>query len=205
MKNAFFVTASIACGKSSFIKIANSMGFKSISADKIAHQILDSFSKELIEIFSPFNTDKLNLINDHKIDRKNLGKIIFSNPQAKKILEDFTHPKIRIKILEQMQILEQENKPFFIEIPLFFESGAYKNLGKVILIYTSKELSLKRLMQRDNLNKEEALKRINALIDIEKKVSLADFVITNESSYEIFQKKSIKFIEKLSKETNEIL
>ncbi|TBR79765.1 dephospho-CoA kinase [Campylobacter novaezeelandiae] len=205
MKNAFFVTASIACGKSSFIKIANSMGFKSISADKIAHQILDSFSKELIEIFSPFNTDKLNLINDHKIDRKNLGKIIFSNPQAKKILEDFTHPKIRIKILEQMQILEQENKPFFIEIPLFFESGAYKNLGKVILIYTSKELSLKRLMQRDNLNKEEALKRINALIDIEKKVSLADFVITNESSYEIFQKKSIKFIEKLSKEANEIL
>ncbi|MBK1964470.1 dephospho-CoA kinase [Campylobacter novaezeelandiae] len=205
MKNAFFVTASIACGKSSFIKIANSMGFKSISADKIAHQILDSFSKELIEIFSPFNTDKLNLINDHKIDRKNLGKIIFSNPQAKKILEDFTHPKIRIKILEQMQILEQENKPFFIEIPLFFESGAYKNLGKVILIYTSKELSLKRLMQRDNLNKEEALKRINALMDIEKKVSLADFVITNESSYEIFQKKSIKFIEKLSKETNEIL
>lgn len=205
MKNAFFVTASIACGKSSFIKIANSMGFKSISADKIAHQILDSFSKELIEIFSPFNTDKLNLINGHKIDRKNLGKIIFSNPQAKKILEDFTHPKIRIKILEQMQILEQENKPFFIEIPLFFESGAYKNLGKVILIYTSKELSLKRLMQRDNLNKEEALKRINALMDIEKKVSLADFVITNESSYEIFQKKSIKFIEKLSKETNEIL
>lgn len=205
MKNAFFVTASIACGKSSFIKIANSMGFKSISADKIAHQILDNFSKELIEIFSPFNTDKLNLINNHKIDRKNLGKIIFSNPQAKKILEDFTHPKIRIKILEQMQILEQENKPFFIEIPLFFESGTYKNLGKVILIYTSKELSLKRLMQRDNLNKEEALKRINALIDIEKKVSLADFVITNESSYEIFQKKSIKFIEKLSKETNEIL
>lgn len=205
MKNAFFVTASIACGKSSFIKIANSMGFKSISADKIAHQILDSFSKELIEIFSPFNTDKLNLINDHKINRKNLGKIIFSNPQAKKILEDFTHPKIRIKILEQMQILEQENKPFFIEIPLFFESGAYKNLGKVILIYTSKELSLKRLMQRDNLNKEEALKRINALMDIEKKVSLADFIITNESSYEIFQKKSIKFIEKLSKETNEIL
>lgn len=205
MKNAFFVTASIACGKSSFIKIANSMGFKSISADKIAHQILDNFSKELIEIFSPFNTDKLNLINNHKIDRKNLGKIIFSNPQAKKILEDFTHPKIRIKILEQMHILEQENKPFFIEIPLFFESGAYKNLGKVILIYTSKELSLKRLIQRDNLNKEEALKRINALIDIEKKVSLADFVITNESSYEIFQKKSIKFIEKLSKETNEIL
>ncbi|EFP0982662.1 dephospho-CoA kinase, partial [Campylobacter jejuni] len=27
MKNAFFVTASIACGKSTFIEIANSLGF----------------------------------------------------------------------------------------------------------------------------------------------------------------------------------
>ncbi|MBK1971799.1 dephospho-CoA kinase [Campylobacter sp. TTU_617] len=205
MKNAFFVTASIACGKSSFIKIANSMGFKSISADKIAHQILDNFSKELVEIFIPFNTDKLSLIENNKINRKNLAKIVFSNLQAKKTLENFTHPKIRTKILEQMQILECENKPFFIEVPLFFESKAYKNLGKVILIYAPKELSLKRLMQRDNLSKEEALKRIEALMDIEKKVSLADFVITNESSYEIFQEKSIKFIEKLSKEANEIL
>ncbi|EOI4303824.1 dephospho-CoA kinase, partial [Campylobacter jejuni] len=55
MKNAFFVTASIACGKSTFIEIANSLGFKSISADKIAHKILDENALELEKIFSPFN------------------------------------------------------------------------------------------------------------------------------------------------------
>ncbi|HEG0790225.1 TPA: dephospho-CoA kinase, partial [Campylobacter jejuni] len=54
MKNAFFVTASIACGKSTFIEIANSLDFKSISADKIAHKILDENALELEKIFSPF-------------------------------------------------------------------------------------------------------------------------------------------------------
>lgn len=51
-----------------------------------------------------------------KIDRKILGEIVFQNKEAKTILENFTHPKIRAQILEQMQILEQENKPFFVEI-----------------------------------------------------------------------------------------
>ncbi|EIN5828093.1 dephospho-CoA kinase, partial [Campylobacter jejuni] len=55
MKNAFFVTASIACGKSTFIEIANSLDFKSISADKIAHKILDENALELEKIFSPFS------------------------------------------------------------------------------------------------------------------------------------------------------
>ncbi|ETC94371.1 dephospho-CoA kinase, partial [Campylobacter coli] len=109
MKNAFFVTASIACGKSTFIEIANSLGFKSISADKIAHKILDENALELEKIFSPFSLKNL-LTKEKKIDRKILGEIVFQNKEAKTILENFTHPKIRAQILEQMQILEQENK-----------------------------------------------------------------------------------------------
>ncbi|EAL6687596.1 dephospho-CoA kinase, partial [Campylobacter jejuni] len=69
MKNAFFVTASIACGKSTFIEIANSLDFKSISADKIAHKILDENALELEKIFSPFNLKNL-LTKEKKIDRK---------------------------------------------------------------------------------------------------------------------------------------
>ncbi|EAJ2921373.1 dephospho-CoA kinase, partial [Campylobacter jejuni] len=113
MKNAFFVTASIACGKSTFIEIANSLGFKSISADKIAHKILDENALELEKIFSPFNLKNL-LTKEKKIDRKILGEIVFNNKEAKKTLENFTHPKIRAKILEQMQILDKENKAFFV-------------------------------------------------------------------------------------------
>ncbi|EAK4948279.1 dephospho-CoA kinase [Campylobacter coli] len=198
MKNAFFVTASIACGKSTFIEIANSLGFKSISADKIAHEILDENALELEKIFSPFSLKNL-LTKEKKIDRKILGKIVFNNKEAKKTLENFTHPKIRAQILEQMQILEQENKPFFVEIPLFFESGAYDGLGKVILIYAPKELSLKRIIQRDNLSLEAAKARLDSQIDIEEKLKKADFIIKNIGSYVDFRQECVKVIQNISK------
>lgn len=197
MKNAFFVTASIACGKSTFIEIANSLGFKSISADKISHEILDENALELEKIFSQFSLKNL-LTKEQKIDRKILGEIIFNNKEAKKILENFIHPKIRVKILEQMQILDKENKTFFVEIPLFFESGAYKNLGKVIVIYASKELSLKRILQRDKLSLESAKARLSSQIDIEEKLKKADFIIKNTSSYADFRQECVKVIQEIS-------
>ncbi|MCX2683771.1 dephospho-CoA kinase [Campylobacter sp. MIT 21-1685] len=194
MQNAFLVTASIGCGKSAFIKIANSLGFKSISADEISHQILDENAKELAFIF---NDTKL--LYKQKIDRKYLGNLVFSDNIAKKRLEEFILPKIRKELLEQMTILNKKNQFFFVEIPLLFESRAYENLGKTILIYSTKEQSLARIIQRDNLSKEEAKKRLNAQMDIEEKLLLADFVLYNTSSYEDFKQKCILFLEKLSK------
>ncbi|EAJ8372291.1 dephospho-CoA kinase, partial [Campylobacter coli] len=134
-----------------------------------------------------------------KIDRKILGEIVFQNKEAKTILENFTHPKIRAQILEQMQILEQENKPFFVEIPLFFESGAYDGLGKVILIYAPKELSLKRIIQRDNLSLEAAKARLDSQMNIEEKLKKADFIIKNTGSYVDFRQECVKVIQNISK------
>ncbi|MBS4313670.1 dephospho-CoA kinase [Campylobacter vulpis] len=191
MKNAYFVSASIACGKSSFIKIANELGFKSLSADTISNDILQNNAALLAELFS------LNLDKEGKIDKKILANLIFNDKETKEKLENFMHPKIREELFEKMQILEQKGRIFFVEVPLFFESDFYKNLGKSVLIYAPKNLSLQRLMQRDGLNKEEALKRIEAQMDIEKKREMADFVIENTGSYEEFRQNCVKFIKSL--------
>lgn len=83
MKNAFFVTASIACGKSTFIEIANSLGFKSISADKIAHEILDENALELEKIFSPFSL-KIYSQKKRKSIEKSLEKLFLTTKKLKK-------------------------------------------------------------------------------------------------------------------------
>ncbi|EOH7383152.1 dephospho-CoA kinase, partial [Campylobacter jejuni] len=90
-------------------------------------------------------------------------------------------------------------KAFFVEIPLFFESGAYENLGKVIVIYTPKELSLKRIMQRDKLSLEAAKVRLDSQIDIEEKLKKADFIIKNTNSYVDFRQECVKVIQEISK------
>ncbi|CAM4100599.1 dephospho-CoA kinase [Campylobacter armoricus] len=200
MQDAYFITSSIAGGKSSFIKIVQNLGFDTLSADTIAHELLDKNADSIVKLFN--NND---LIIAGKIDRKKLGAIVFNDLNAKKKLEDFLHPKIKEKILQNTQILEKKNKAFFIELPLFFENNHYQNLGKSILIYTPKELLLQRLMQRDGLDKNEALKRINLQLDIEEKLKKADFVIKNDSSYEIFEKNVLKFLKYTLKACDEIL
>ncbi|EAH4720487.1 dephospho-CoA kinase [Campylobacter upsaliensis] len=191
MKYAYFVSASIACGKSSFIKIANELGFESLSADLIANEITQKNAAVLAEIFL------LNLDKEGKIDKKVLANLIFKNKKAKEKLENFMHPKIREELLRKMQILEQKGRIFFVELPLFFESDFYQNLGKSVLIYAPKNVSLQRLMQRDGLDKDEALRRIKSQMDIEKKREMADFVIENIDSYEEFRQNCVKFIKSL--------
>ncbi|EJF0770519.1 dephospho-CoA kinase [Campylobacter upsaliensis] len=194
MKYAYFVSASIACGKSSFIKIANELGFESLSADLIANEITQKNAAVLAEIFL------LNLDKEGKIDKKVLANLIFKNKKAKEKLENFMHPKIREELLRKMQILEQKGRIFFVELPLFFESDFYQNLGKSVLIYAPKNVSLQRLMQRDGLDKDEALRRIKSQMDIEKKREMADFVIQNIGSYEEFRQNCVKFIKSLKEQ-----
>ncbi|ELH6016784.1 dephospho-CoA kinase [Campylobacter upsaliensis] len=191
MKNAYFVSASIACGKSSFVKIANELGFESLSADLIANEITQKNAAVLAEMFL------LNLDKEGKIDKKALANLIFNDKKAKEKLENFMHPKIREELLRKMQILEQKGRIFFVELPLFFESDFYQNLGKSVLIYAPKNVSLQRLMQRDGLDKDEALRRIKSQMDIEKKREMADFVIQNIGSYEEFRQNCVKFIKSL--------
>ncbi len=89
------------------------------------------------------------------------------------------HPLIESKIKAQAELYQSANRDFLIDIPLFFETGAkYKSDG-VIVVYTPKELQIKRLMQRDLIDEKEAKRRVEVQIDIEEKRKLADFVIDN--------------------------
>lgn len=197
MQNAYFVTAGIACGKSSFIKIAKARGYEVLDADFISHELLDLNVAPLVKLFGP-SIVKKDVYRD-KIDRKALADIVFNDKEKKKLLEDLLHPKIRKKLLEQALELDKKGKPFFIELPLFFEGKQYFDLGQVILIYTPKKESLLRLMRRDKLEYDKALKRADALMDIEKKLELSDFVIKNLGSYDEFRAKCEEFLEKLER------
>ena len=186
MKRVFFVTGCVASGKSSFMQIAKNSGFECISADEIAHQILALNSAKIAEILQ-----NSSFLEGGKINRKKLGKLVFNDNALRKKLENFMHPKIRFNIMEK---INKAQGVIFVELPLFFETKNYENLGEVIVIYAPKELCLKRLMQRNSLNKNEALKRLNAQIDIEKKRKLADIIIENSSSQGEFETKCKEFL-----------
>jgi len=174
-KNAIVLTGGIATGKSTVANLFMMHGFLTIDADKIAHKILDKNSSKIAQLFG----DKY--VHENKVIRKELGNLIFNNKTEKEKLENFIHPLIKEDIIEEAKIFEQNNKPYLIDIPLFFENRNY-DIKKSITVYTSKDIQIQRLIKRDNSTKEEALARINNQMDIEEKKKLATYVIDNTGS-----------------------
>ncbi len=174
MQYGIVLTGGIATGKSTVAALMKLLGFRIIDADTIAHQKLQESAKEIEELFGKA------FVKDGVVDRKALGKLIFSKKDERLKLEALLHPKIKEEIILQAKKQEAFKKPYLIDIPLFFEKEkAYKNFTKTLVVYAPKELQLKRLMKRDNLNKEEALLRINAQLPIELKKQKATFLIEN--------------------------
>lgn len=171
-KNAIALTGGIATGKSTVASLFMLHGFLTIDADKIAHTILDINSDKISSLFGN------RYVTDGKVNRKELGNLIFNNKTQKKRLENFIHPLIKEQIIKDAKIFEEQEKPYLIDIPLFFENNNY-NIEKSLVVYTSNDIQLQRLMSRDNSSKDEALSRINNQMDIELKKNKATFIIDN--------------------------
>jgi len=83
-------------------------------------------------------------------------------------------------------------------IPLLFESGIDKKLGKIIVVHTTEKNQLRRLMERDGLSEEDARNRIMTQIPITNKVKRADYTIDNNGSTEDTKKQVVKLYSELS-------
>ncbi|MDX9960433.1 MAG: dephospho-CoA kinase [Aliarcobacter sp.] len=179
-KNAIALTGGISTGKSTVCNLFKLHGFLTIDADVIAHKLLDENSSKVASMFGN------QYVQDNKVLRKELGKIIFSNEENKLKLEALLHPLIKEEIIKESRIFEEQNKPYFVDIPLFFEKMNYP-ISKSLVIYTPKELQIQRLMKRDNIHENEAKLKISNQMDIEEKKKLANMVIDNSKDLKHLQ------------------
>ena len=179
-KNAIALTGGISTGKSTVCNLFKLHGFLTIDADVIAHRLLDENSNKIAAMFGE------QYVQNGKVLRKELGKIIFSNEENKLKLEALLHPLIKEEIIKESKIFEEQNKPYFVDIPLFFEKMHYP-ISKSLVIYTPKNLQIERLMKRDNISEEEAKLKISNQMDIEEKRKLANMVIDNSQNLKHLQ------------------
>ncbi len=187
---AIALTGGIATGKSTVASLLGLNGLRIIDADAISHRLLDENASWIREHFGE------QYIHGSKVNRPELGKIIFSNPKAKKELEAFLHPKIRAAIEEASEKQDLLNYPYLIDIPLFFETSSYPIKNSVV-VYTPKELQLERFMKRNGFTAEESLRRIETQMDIEEKRSRATWVIDNSSNLKHLQAQCEQFVESI--------
>ena len=111
------------------------------------------------------------------LDRKKMGNLIFRDKEANKKLNSIIHPLIKKRVIEE---IKKCNKTvIFIDVPLLYESGFDELCHKVICVSTNVDVNIKRLMERDNLQLEDAILRINSQMDLELKKQKAHYIIDN--------------------------
>ncbi|MEA1956536.1 MAG: dephospho-CoA kinase [Campylobacterota bacterium] len=189
-KYAIALTGGIATGKSTVASLLALNGMRVIDADTISHEILDTSSEWVKDTFG------LEYINNSKVDRTKLGKLVFSDADAKKTLEEYLHPKIRQEIKIRSEKQDSFKFPYLIDIPLFFENNAY-DIEESVVVYTPLDTQLTRFIKRNGYSKEESLKRINFQMPIDDKKAKATWVIDNSKNLKHLQQEVEDFVEKI--------
>lgn len=192
------LTGSVATGKSTVSNLIQQAGIPLVDADIAARKVVEPGTEGLKEIVAYFGEEIL--LADGTLDRAKLGEIIFKDKEKREKLNEITHPRVKNYMLEARERFFRAGEELvFFDIPLLFESHLESLVDQIVVVWTTPETELKRLMERNNLTKEDALRRIESQMGIDEKARKADFVIDNNESLEKTQKQVYTFIERFVK------
>jgi len=176
------LTGGIGSGKTSVSDLFKKLGVPVIDTDIIAHELVNNNPEVLQEITDSFGQDMLNL--DGKLNRKKLAQIVFKVKDSKQRLENILHPKIQVKVLNQLHNLATKTKPAeyaIIVVPLLIEANYNNFIDRILVVMADEPKRIERVQQRDDRSVNEIRSIINNQIDDKKRQQEADDIIENNN------------------------
>ena len=190
------ITGGIASGKSHVVDVICKMGYEVIDSDKISYELSLKGNKVYNEIINTFGEEYV--LSNGEIDRKKLGRLIFNSEKDKQKLNEISHPYIIKEIKKRLK--ESQGFIVFLDIPLLYEAKLEYLCDKIICVYLDKTKQIERLMARDGIDYEYALKKINSQIDLQIKAKQSDYIINSYGSLEQTETITKNLIEKIKGE-----
>ncbi|MDB4349714.1 dephospho-CoA kinase [Omnitrophica bacterium] len=197
MKRPFIigVTGGLGTGKSTVARIFGALGAKIVDADRIAHEVMLPGKAVYKKVISIFGADILR--KDRKIDRKRLGKIIFSDKKKRQILNSLIHPEVIKEIGVLINKRRSSGRIHIIDVPLLIESGLLDVVDRLIVVTAQRKTQIKRCMKKWDLKRIDVEKRIRSQMPLKRKRQLADFIIDNNGSFHSTKKEVEKIWRKI--------
>jgi dephospho-CoA kinase len=173
------LTGGIATGKSMVDALLRELGAEIIDADVLAREVVAPGQPALAEIAAEFGPGVLG--PDGRLDRKALGTIVFADPDRRRKLEAMTHPRMRERLQRRLDEITADDFHglVFYDAAVLIESGSHHAMDRIVVVITDEATQVARLMARDGIGQEEALRKIRSQMPLSEKVKLADYVIDN--------------------------
>ncbi|OJG22534.1 dephospho-CoA kinase [Enterococcus columbae DSM 7374 = ATCC 51263] len=153
-----------------------------VDADLIAREIVlpnrpalkvlvDCFGKQIID-------------EKGHLDRKKLGDIVFNDATKRQQLDELLAPYLQAEIKRQIEQYQAEHSLVVVDIPLMYEKGYDEWMDQVAVVYCTPDQQVNRLMTRNHLTSEQAIRRIHSQLPIDIKKQMAEIVFDNSQTLE---------------------
>ena len=177
------LTGGIGSGKSTVLELFKILGVKTYSADESAKKLVNTDPYLINLIKSSFGE---NIYDKGQLNSKKLSKIVFEDTEKLKLLNSIIHPVVA---KDFKLFLNSNNEDYIVkEAAIIFETKSENNYDKIIFIQSPLEIRIERVINRDNISREEVMKRINNQIDENLIIDKCDYVIRNENKEDLEDK-----------------
>lgn len=174
------ITGGIASGKSTFRELlVERIQAISFDADACVSKLLDENSSVRRQIVERIHA---NAYAAGKANRALLRQLIYNDVEKKRALEQILHPLVRARWTSEARKARLAGRPFVVDIPLLFETGAESEFDRVVTVGCSLETQFARLEARDGLGREISKKIIASQMPIGIKISKSHHVIWNDGA-----------------------
>lgn len=177
------LTGGIASGKSTVSKELRSMGVPIYDADEASRLAVAKGSPALEQVAAVFGKEYLT--DDGELNRPKVAELVFNDVEARAKLEAIIHKIVWQGAEDFLSQCRKEQQPMAVlDVPLLIECGWHKRVDSVWLVSVSKELQVKRGLQRGGISRENLLARIEAQMSLEEKSQVADVILDNSGTLE---------------------
>jgi dephospho-CoA kinase len=177
------LTGGIGSGKSTVLELFKILGVKTYSADESAKKLVNTNTYLINLIKSSFGE---NIYDKGQLNSKKLSDIVFEDKEKLKLLNSIIHPAVA---KDFKLFLNSNNEDYIVkEAAIIFETKSENNYDKIILIQSPLEIRIERVINRDNISREEVMKRINNQLDENLIIDKCDYVISNENMEDLEDK-----------------
>ncbi|WP_051309098.1 dephospho-CoA kinase [Desulfogranum japonicum] len=180
MGRVICITGGIGSGKSSVARLMSAYcNVPCIDIDECCKELLCKGHRGWHALQNTYGNVYFN--ESGHVDRKRLREALFSDPELREQLDSLLHPIARRTLLDAIE--QYDDQFLLVEVPLVYEAGWDKDFDAIVVVAVDREKQIQRTITRDGVDEEQARQSVDAQMELEKKVNLADYIVDNNGAW----------------------